>query len=302
MQHVAGDRAVDLAGEQLAQHVVVVVGRGADDVDLAGVVGRVAALGPLQPLVLLDQVPPQLVQVLLGVLVQRLLEAQHHLAPAREDQQLVAPHAGAGGVEGRRRRARRRPSPRSQSPLLAEPLEHHRHALGAQDVGVGPQHVGHARRDVLAGVDRVAQLVQHRAHPVLVGHDVGQHADVALAVDVGAEGVRALARLLVQVAALRARRRSAGRCRRRTRGTASGCRRLANTASRFAPKTAGDFLEERVVVVPGPQLVDGDAAVRGQLGVDLGLGRLERPAGQLVELVEQLEHLVLVLLVEVRAA
>ena len=36
---------------------------------------------------------------------------------------------------------------------------------------------------------------------------------------------------------------------------------LAKTASRSASKTAGDFLEERIVVVPGPQLVDADAAV-----------------------------------------
>ena len=45
VEHLAGDRVVDLRGEQLAHHVVVIIGRGADDVDLAGVVGRVAALG-----------------------------------------------------------------------------------------------------------------------------------------------------------------------------------------------------------------------------------------------------------------
>jgi vancomycin permeability regulator SanA len=61
--------------------------------------------------------------------------------------------------------------------------------------------VGDRLRDVLARIDRVAELVQHRGHPVFVGDNVGEHADVAGAVDVGAECVRAFAGPLVQVAA-----------------------------------------------------------------------------------------------------
>ena len=56
-------------------------------------------------------------------------------------------------------------------------------------------------RDVLAAIDRVAELVQHRGHPHLVVDDVCQHAHVPFAVDVGAEGVWALLWLLVEIAA-----------------------------------------------------------------------------------------------------
>ena len=55
------------------------------------------------------------------------------------------------------------------------------------------------------------------------------------------------------------------------------------------------LLEERVVIVPRPQLVDAHAALPGQHRVDLGLGRVERLAGQGVEFVEELEHLLLAL-------
>src|SRR5512135_3387226 len=84
-QDLPGDRAVDLGREELPHHVVVVVARGADDVDLAGIVRGMAARGTSHPLVLRDQVPPELVEVLVRVLVHPLLEPQHHLAPAGED-------------------------------------------------------------------------------------------------------------------------------------------------------------------------------------------------------------------------
>ena len=156
--------------------------------------------GRLTILILLDQVPPEAIQVLVGIVVEGLLEAKHHLAPAREDQELVAAHlrpaaskaAGSGTLT---------PIACSQSAFLRESLEHHRDPFGRQDVGIGRAARRARSGNVLAAIDRMAQLVQHRAHPVLVGHDVGQHAHVALAVDVGAEGVRALAGLLVEVAA-----------------------------------------------------------------------------------------------------
>ena len=61
---LADDRGVQLAGEELSQQIVVIVSRGRDDVNFAGIVGRVASFGPLQRLIFFDQVPPQLVQVL----------------------------------------------------------------------------------------------------------------------------------------------------------------------------------------------------------------------------------------------
>ena len=115
---------------------------------LAGVVRLVAPFGPLQLLVLLHQVPPQLVQVLLGIVVQRLLEAEHHLAPAGEDQQLVAPHAWPPAASKRSGSGTVTPIAASQSALSAKLLEHHRHAFGGQDVRLGPQ----ARRAALGGM------------------------------------------------------------------------------------------------------------------------------------------------------
>ena len=60
------------------------------------------------------------------------------------------------------------------------------------------------------------------------------------------------------------------------------------------------LLEERVVIVPGTQLRDRDAALLGKLGVDLALELLERLARQPVELVEKLEHLLLRLFGEIK--
>ena len=78
---VAGDSMVHLRGEQLPHHVVVVIDRGADDVDLAAIIGGIPAGGALHALVLFDQVPPQLAEVLAGVFIHTLFEPQHHLAP-----------------------------------------------------------------------------------------------------------------------------------------------------------------------------------------------------------------------------
>ena len=96
----------------------------------------------------------------------------------------------------------------------------------------------------------MAQLVQHRAHPVFVGHDVGQHADVALAVDVGAEGVRALARLLVEIAAgdhVVDRQADAGV---EVPAQLQDVGLLVGRVE-IGLEDGGRFLEERIVIVPG---------------------------------------------------
>ena len=54
------------------------------------------------------------------------------------------------------------------------------------------------------------------------------------------------------------------------------------------------------MIVPRPQLLDRDAALPGELRVDLALGLPEWLACQLVELVEQLEHLFLRLFGEIK--
>ena len=56
---------------------------------------------------------------------------------------------------------------------------------------------------VEAGVEgRVAELVQHRVHPLLRRHDVREHANVTATVDVDAERVLALALPREEVAAV----------------------------------------------------------------------------------------------------
>src|SRR5262245_32004777 len=137
LQHVPRDRRVYLASEQLAQEIVVVIRRRRNHVNLARIVRRVPPLRPLQHLILLHQIQPQLVQVLRRIAIQLLFEPEHHLPPPREDQEPIPPHPRA-----------RRAIPRAilhlhailLQPIRAfrEPLEHHRHAFGRQNVRCGP--------------------------------------------------------------------------------------------------------------------------------------------------------------------
>ncbi len=69
VEYVAGDGVMHLRGEQLAQHVALVVDRGGDDVNLAGIVGLIPPRGPFHFLVLLHQVPPDAVQILFRIVV-----------------------------------------------------------------------------------------------------------------------------------------------------------------------------------------------------------------------------------------
>ncbi len=64
------------------------------------------------------------------------------------------------------------------------------------------QNIGHGRPEVLARVNGMAEFVQHGAHPIMIWHDVGQNADIALAGNVGAERMRALAGLFIKITAL----------------------------------------------------------------------------------------------------
>ena len=264
--------------------------------NLARVIRGAAILGPLHLLILLHEIPPQLVQVLGRVLVHPLLEAQHHLAPAAEDEQLVPLDLG-GGLFPDRRIVDLHAHLREPRPALAEPLELHRHALGREDVSLRPQHVRQLLRDVLARINRVPQFVEHRAHPVFVVLDVGEHADVAFAIDVRAEGVRALAALLFQIAAgedVRDRQADAG----------------VEVLAQFQNVRAGErgvevrlehrrrFLEERIEVVPRHEFVGLDRILSREPVVDVRLRRGERCLREVVEVVEQLEEFFALLLVE----
>ena len=154
-------------------------------------------------------------------------------------------------------------------------------------------------RNVLAAIDRVAQLVEHRAHPVFVGHDVGQHPHVAFAVDVGAKGVGALAGLFVEVAA------GDHVVDRQADARIKIAAKLEDIGLRVHRIEIGGenrrrFLKKRIVVMPGPEVGDRDSALFGQLAVDLELELRERLAGEVIELVEQFQDLVLRLLVQVK--
>src|SRR5262245_8926328 len=87
-EHRAGDRMVDLGGKKLAHHIIMVVRRSADDVNLRSEVRSISPFGPLEHLEVLDEIPPQAVQVLIGIAVEGDLEPEHDLAPAREDEEL----------------------------------------------------------------------------------------------------------------------------------------------------------------------------------------------------------------------
>src|SRR2546422_8935297 len=61
LKHLAGNRVVNLRGEQLPEHIIVIVSRRSHDMNLARVIRRGAALGPFERLILLHEVPPELV-------------------------------------------------------------------------------------------------------------------------------------------------------------------------------------------------------------------------------------------------
>ena len=136
---------------------------------------------------------------------------------------------------------------------------------------------------------RVAALVEHRRQPLLARHHVRQHADVALAVDVLAEGMGTFAGLLEQVAAGQHVVDRQADARIKLTDHVDG---LDWPKDRLGVAVDGRrLLEERVVVVPRPQFLDADAALPAQGCVHLDLGLMEGPAGQGVEFVENLEHL-----------
>ena len=96
----AGVRAVDdparlglERGGELERHdrpveIGVVVDRGDGDVDLRGPVRGAAPVRRRDSLVAGDELPPERVEIAVGVRVQPALERVHHEHPAREDEQL----------------------------------------------------------------------------------------------------------------------------------------------------------------------------------------------------------------------
>src|SRR6185503_830772 len=143
----------------------------------------------------------------------------------------------------------------------------------------------------------MTEFVQHRSHPILVRHNIAENTDVPFPVDVGAKGVRALAGLFVEVAA------GDDIFDRQTDPRIEFAAELENigilvSGIEVCPGHSGWFLEERIVIMPWTQLLDGDTAVLGESRVDLTLRFAERLACELIEIVEKLEDSSLVLFVE----
>ena len=165
--------------------------------------------GGVTRLVAGDELPPERVEISVGIRVQRALERVHHEHPAREDEEL-------DGSGARSRPSSSAPSSRAQPEDVLEPLappgeraEEDRRRLRRDEVRRAQQ-----PRQVVAEaevVDAVAELVEHRVRRVVGRHDVREHPDVAATIDVDAEGVLVLAVARVQVAALDDRRRPRAR-------------------------------------------------------------------------------------------
>ena len=294
-----GQDVAQLGGEHLAEHVVVVVDRGAGEMGLGRPVRPVPPRRTLELLVALGVFPPQGIQVLLRVLVQVLLEVQHDERPAGEDQlpaaALPADRPGKP-LDTCLVRARTVDQP---ARVLAQGPEKHRHAFRRQGLGGLPEVVWQTAVDVQV-VDRVAQLVQRRRHPLGGGLDVAQRAHVGGPVDAGAERVLVLPRALVEVAALQ------DVVDRQPDAPVEDAGDLDDVLLGLPPVELVQVhlvrgrrcLEEGVVVVPGHQFRRGDLEPRGQLAVHLRLGLGEGLPRQPLQLVEDGEQLPGVLLLE----
>ena len=146
-------------------------------------------------------------------------------------------------------------------------------------------------------VDAVAELVKHRVRRLLVRDDVREHPDVAVTVDVDAEGVLALATAWIQVAAAEDSRHieldSVERPARELHDVTALEQRVEvdRTVRR-------ELLEERIRVVPRTKLRDGAAEAGGQALVESSLPARERLGRRSLRLLQRLEQLPLVELVD----
>ncbi len=287
---------MDLRGDELAEHIVVVVDRAHHHVYLRRPVGHVPALGALHELIPLHEIPPERVEILAGIAVEPALEVEHHLAPPGEDELFEAQRPRDRGRDPRGvlvRNSERRLHPVR---ILREASEEHGGGLREAARRIAPQEEGKAAVDVLV-VRSVAELVEDRLHPVAVVLHVGENAYVAGAVDVGAEGVRVLAGTLVEVA------RREDILDRHADAGVERLRDLDGVLARVVPVEIQlahlrQLLKIGIVIVPRPQILDHHAVGLREIAVELRFQREKRLARHLVELGEDADELVLVLLAE----
>jgi hypothetical protein len=98
--YVGFEVVAELGGDQVSEHVGVVVDGGDGDVYLRRPIGFVSAWRAVYELELLDQIPPERVQIFaLGVGVQKPLEVEDDEGPEGEDEP-VGPAPGGEPLRG----------------------------------------------------------------------------------------------------------------------------------------------------------------------------------------------------------
>ena len=204
--------------------------------DLRGPVRRAAVVRRRHALVARDELPPDRVEVAVGIGVQRPLERVHHEHPAREDEELRGPGRSSLPPAPRRRRAQTEDELEPLTPS-GERAAEERRRLGRDEV----------RRTEEPGkvvaepevVDAVAELVEHRVRRVVRRDDVREDPHVAAAVDVDAEGVLVLARLAGRGRCARGSRRPRARARRTCGARARRCPARRSSGSRSTAPSGG---------------------------------------------------------------
>jgi uncharacterized protein (DUF427 family) len=191
-----------LSSYEMAEDVVMVVNGGDGDVYLRRPIGLVSAGGSLHQLEPFDKIPPKLVQVVaVRISVELPLEVEHHKRPASEHQP-VSPLTPEDVLADLVKLSLRNFSNgREPGRIVHQRAHHERDGLGRASVGDGAQEVGELGIYVLV-IDGVAELVEHRVHPVGVRLHVHKNPHVVGVVPPygEAEAVLVLALSLVEVA------------------------------------------------------------------------------------------------------
>ena len=142
-------------------------------------------------------------------------------------------------------------------------------------------------------VDRVAELVEHGLHPSLARLDVAQHAHVAFTIDVDAERVLALAVARVQVAVCEHGSEIEAEAVVRAHGERLDVGVLEEVVERDGTG-GGRVLEERIIEMPGPEIVLRAPESRRQRRIELTLPLRERLLGRAVDVGQRREEPVFV--------
>ncbi len=288
------ERSGELERHDRPVQIGVVVDRGDGDVDLRGPVGGAASVRRHDSLVAGDELPPERVEIAVRVRVQPALERVHHEHPAGEDEKLDRSC-------GTHSRLELGALARAQAENVLEPVAPPRQRAEQDRRRLGRDEVRRAEepRQLVAQaevVDAVAELVQHRVCGLVGRHEVREHADVAPTVDVDAERVLVLAVAGVDVAPRDDAVRLEADALDRPAGKGDDVRSL-EVRIEIDCAVRRCLLEERVGVVPWPEVGHRAPEARRQPLVEDRLPALERLGGRPVGLGERVRQPPLVELV-----